>query len=140
MVLLWGAVLNFSPSECCFRTRELLQQQAAARDDAAATAAPAKILCRAMRRDNGADMVTNIYLFVFLNCDDSAKAHLAALAPAHVRAVQPALLDPLPARPCDNPPIARLFHLQEPHVCLTFQVWTQLRERVRWSFNFSSTA
>ena len=37
-----------------------------------------------MRRDIGAEMVTNIYLFVFLNCDDSAKAQLAALDPAHV--------------------------------------------------------
>ena len=111
MVLLWGAVLNFSPSECCFRTRELLQQQAAARDDAAATAAPAKILCRAMRRDNGAEMVTNILIFVLLNSDDRAKVRLDALAPAHARAVQPALLDPPPARSCDNSPIARLLHL-----------------------------
>ena len=86
------------------------------------------------------DTGTNIYLFMLLNFDDRAKAWLATLALAHVRAVQPALLDPLPARPCENPPLARLFHLQEPHVRLTFQVWTQLRERVRWSFNFSSTA
>ena len=114
MVLLWGAVLNFSPSECCFRTRELLQQQAASRDDAAATASPAKIICRAMRRDHGAEMVTNILIFVFLNSDDRAKAWLATLVLAHARAegaVPPALLDPLAASSCDNPPIARLLHL-----------------------------
>ena len=63
-----------------------------------------------MRRDNGAEMATNILIFVLLSFDDSAKAQLAALAPAHVRAVEPALLDPLPARSCDNPPIACLFH------------------------------
>lgn len=56
-------------------------------------------------------MATNIFIFVLLSCDDRAKAQLAALAPAHVRAVEPALLDPLPARARDKPPIAHLFHL-----------------------------
>ena len=57
------------------------------------------------------DTGTNIYLCVLFSFEDSAKAQLAALAPAQVRAVQPALLDPLPARACDKPPIAHLFHL-----------------------------
>ena len=111
MVILYSIVLTSSLDGCCFPTRELLQQQAAARDDAAVAAAPAKFVRRAMRRDNGAEMATNILIFVLLSFDDSAKAQLAALAPAHVRAVEPALLDPLPARPCDKSPIARLFHL-----------------------------
>ena len=101
----------FLSAECCFRTRELLQQQAASRDDAAATASPAKILCRAMRRDHGAEMVTNILIFVLLNSDDRAKAWLATLSLAHARAIKPALVDPLAARCCDKPPVARLFHV-----------------------------
>jgi len=111
VVLRWCVVLNSSHPVCCLRTRELLQQQAAARGYAAMAAAPAKLLRRAMRRGNGSEMATNIFIFVLLSCDDRAKAQLAALAPAHVRAVEPALLDPLPARARDKPPIAHLFHL-----------------------------
>ena len=111
MVLLWGAVLTSSLQNAAFPRADLLQQLAAARDDAAATAAPAKILCRAMRRDIGAEMVTNILIFVLLNSDDRAKAWLATLSLAHARAIKPALVDPLAARYCDKPPVARLFHV-----------------------------
>ncbi len=83
MVLLWGAVLTFSPSECCFRTRELLQQQAAARDVAAATAFQWWALIFFCLLQRSLDTGTNIYLFTLLNFDDRAKAWLATLSLAH---------------------------------------------------------
>jgi hypothetical protein len=57
------------------------------------------------------DTGTNIYLFMLLNFDDRAKAWLATLSLAHARAIKPALVDPLAARYCDKPPVARLFHV-----------------------------
>ena len=112
MFLLWGAVLTFSPSECCFRTRELLQQQAAARDVAAATAFQWwALIFFACSTVHWIDTGTNIYLFMLLNFDDRAKAWLATLSLAHARAIKPALVNPLAARYCDKPPVARLFHL-----------------------------
>ena len=57
------------------------------------------------------DTGTNIYLFMLLNFDDRAKAWLATLSLAHARAIQPALVDPLAARYCDKPSVARLFHV-----------------------------
>ena len=73
----------FARASCCS------SEQAAARDVAAAEAFQrwALIVFCLLRRSM--DTETNIYLCMLISFEDSAKAQLAALAPAQVRAVNP---------------------------------------------------
>ena len=117
--------LTPSPSECCFPTRKLLQQLVAARDVAEATAFHRWALQFFCLLHLPMDTGTNFSHFVsysYFNLDRGV--HMLA-GPAHARAVQSAIVDPPPARLCDNPPIAHPLHLMRARVRLTIQDRTQ---------------